>query len=205
MTHPAASQSDVLSEARAFFDEWVAHPEVRPPSSETVQARLREIALELDATGTYTHRFEELEFGARLAWKNSNRCIGRHLWRSLEVRDQRSLHQLPERESATSNALQSHINDAFRGGKIKSIVSVFAPRTPGKSDPVRMANHQLIRYAGFQTGTRHHRRPAFRRTNRAFHAGRLETKNTGPIHPVALAVLLERTTQSTARCFYRTS
>lgn len=153
MTHPAASQSDVLSEARAFFDEWVAHPEVRPPSSETVQARLREIALELDATGTYTHRFEELEFGARLAWKNSNRCIGRHLWRSLEVRDQRSLHQLPERESATSNALQSHINDAFRGGKIKSIVSVFAPRTPGKSDPVRMANHQLIRYAGFQTGT----------------------------------------------------
>ena len=37
-----------------------------------IQAQIRE-------TGTYRHTADELEFGARLAWKNSNRCIGRHM------------------------------------------------------------------------------------------------------------------------------
>ena len=85
-----------------------------------------------------------------MAWKNSNRCIGRHLWRSLEVRDFRLLHNEPGREERAAEALKSHVSDAFRDGKIKSIISVFAPRTPGQPDRVRMANHQLIRYAGFE-------------------------------------------------------
>ena len=60
------------------------------------------------------------------------------------------MHNEPDREERAAEALKSHVSDAFRGGKIKSIISVFAPRTPGQPDRVRMANHQLIRYAGFE-------------------------------------------------------
>ena len=139
----------LIKEAAAFLQTWRAHPEADPPSEEACELRLQEIAKEVQATGLYTHSARELEFGARLAWKHSNRCIGRHLWRSLEVRDCRTLHNAPDREERTMEALTGHLKDAYRNGKIKSIISIFAPRTPGQPDPVRMANHQLIRYAGF--------------------------------------------------------
>ncbi|HBE12506.1 MAG TPA: hypothetical protein DCY76_08745, partial [Flavobacteriales bacterium] len=140
----------LASEAAAFLNAWCDHPEAVPPSAADCEARLKAITEEIEATGTYTHTARELEFGGRLAWKNSNRCIGRHLWRSLEVRDFRLLHNEPDREERAAEALKSHVSDAFRDGKIKSIISVFAPRTPGQPDRVRMANHQLIRYAGFE-------------------------------------------------------
>ncbi|MDA1336965.1 MAG: nitric oxide synthase oxygenase [Bacteroidetes bacterium] len=139
-----------FDDARSFFEEWQRHPESSPLDSSSILKRLQEIEMEIQATGSYTHRFEELVFGARLAWKNSNRCIGRHLWRSLEVRDHRTLHQHPNREAQIIQALQTHLKDAFRGGKIRSVVSIFAPRIPNQPDEVRMANHQLIRYAGFE-------------------------------------------------------
>ncbi|MFD2354446.1 nitric oxide synthase oxygenase [Nonomuraea ferruginea] len=34
------------------------------------------MAREIARRGSYTHTSEELEFGARVAWRNSNRCIG---------------------------------------------------------------------------------------------------------------------------------
>lgn len=140
----------LASEAAAFLSAWCEHPEAAPPSAADCEARLKTITEEIKKTGAYTHTAQELEFGARLAWKNSNRCIGRHLWRSLEVRDFRLLHNEPDREERAAEALKSHMRDAFRDGKIKSIISVFAPRTPGQPDRMRMANHQLIRYAGFE-------------------------------------------------------
>lgn len=39
--------------------------------------RIFEVATEISATGTYTHSTEEIEWGARLAWRNSAKCIGR--------------------------------------------------------------------------------------------------------------------------------
>lgn len=116
-----------------------------------MQGRLEEIARDIQATGTYEHTFGELQFGARLAWRNSNRCIGRHLWRSLEVRDFRNAQPAELTENFVGDALKAHLKDAFNGGRIKSIISVFAPRRADGSDPVRIANHQLTRYAGFRS------------------------------------------------------
>ena len=50
--------------------------------------RLAQIRRELAANGTYWHTSDELEFGARVAWRNSSRCIGRLYWKSLRVREQ---------------------------------------------------------------------------------------------------------------------
>lgn len=84
---------------------------------------------------------EELTHGARVAWRNSNKCIGRLFWNSLTVFDQR--HLLNER--AIFEALVKHIDFATNGGKIRPTITLFEPNR------VRVWNHQLIRYAGYET------------------------------------------------------
>lgn len=84
---------------------------------------------------------EELIHGARVAWRNSNKCIGRLFWNSLHVMDQRHLLD----EQAIYEALLEHIKYATNDGKIRPVISVFA------HDRVRIWNHQLIRYAGYET------------------------------------------------------
>ena len=46
-------------------------------SSKVKEQRLFEVQTEISVTGSYTHTSEELEIGARLAWRNSAKCIGR--------------------------------------------------------------------------------------------------------------------------------
>ncbi|GAE26130.1 nitric oxide synthase oxygenase [Halalkalibacter wakoensis JCM 9140] len=60
-------------------------------SSDEYEKRLDEVYEEIKATGTYIHTYEELAHGARMAWRNSNRCIGRLFWESMHVLDERSL------------------------------------------------------------------------------------------------------------------
>ena len=43
------------------------------------EGRIRQVRREIEATGTYRHTSTELEFGARVAWRNSAKCIGRLL------------------------------------------------------------------------------------------------------------------------------
>ncbi|MFD6416049.1 nitric oxide synthase oxygenase [Streptomyces sp. NPDC060194] len=116
------------------------HAEERPGD---LAARLREVRDEIDATGTYRHTPRELVFGARVAWRNSNRCIGRLYWRSLAVRD---LRYLGDAESV-ADACVDHLRHATGGGRIRPLISVFAPDTPGRPGP-RIWNEQLVRYAG---------------------------------------------------------
>ena len=46
-------------------------------SNQTLHKRMVEINAEILSTGTYTQTSEEIEVGARLAWRNSSKCIGR--------------------------------------------------------------------------------------------------------------------------------
>ncbi|GAA2340894.1 nitric oxide synthase oxygenase [Streptomyces kunmingensis] len=106
--------------------------------------RLAEIDAELAATGTYTHTSRELVFGARVAWRNANRCIGRLYWRSLRVRDLRHLTGAEE----IAEACADHLRQATTDGRIRPLITVFAPDAPGRPGP-RIWNEQLIRYAGY--------------------------------------------------------
>ena len=145
-------QTHLLAEAQGFLESMASDKNAHQALDRAggLEPRLRAISDEIEQSGTYTHTAEELQFGARLAWRNSNRCIGRHLWRSLEVRDLRSLHTEDDAAEAITGALKRHLKDAFNGGRIKSIISVFAPRRSDGSDAIRIANHQLTRYAGFR-------------------------------------------------------
>ncbi|ANU09859.1 nitric oxide synthase [Planococcus antarcticus DSM 14505] len=108
--------------------------------------RLLEIKTEIKSTGTYTHSYEELEHGARMAWRNNNRCIGRLFWNSLTVFDER--HQTSA--EGVFDALIRHIDFATNDGKIRPTITIFRPATKNEQ-PMRLWNHQLVRYAGYET------------------------------------------------------
>ena len=138
---------DLYIQAEAFISSMQQF-ESKPADSIKWAQRLLEIRESIETTGSYTHTSEELAFGAKLAWRNSNRCIGRHYWRQLDVFDCRSITDA----SQIYKALERHVEQSYNGGSIKSTVSIFAPRKPHSktADPVRILNHQLIRYAGFK-------------------------------------------------------
>ncbi|WP_264184020.1 nitric oxide synthase oxygenase [Bacillus shivajii] len=113
---------------------------------EREEQRLKEINEEIDETGTYQHTFDELSHGAKMAWRNSNKCIGRLFWDTLHVIDARDVTEADE----VFDALHHHIKYATNNGKIRPTITIFPPRNKGH-DPVRIWNHQLIRYAGYET------------------------------------------------------
>ncbi|MEV0097186.1 nitric oxide synthase oxygenase [Streptomyces sp. NPDC050738] len=140
---PPAAPAELLRDAEEFIrlHHHEELPEIDPAR------RIAAVRAEIDATGTYRHTSGELVFGARVAWRNSNRCIGRLYWRSLRVRDRR------EADDAESVARECalHLREATNGGRIRPLITVFAPDAPGRKGP-RIWNEQLVRYAGYFTG-----------------------------------------------------
>lgn len=127
-------------EARAFMDTFYNESGA---SRNLLQQRWSEVRRELRWTGTYVHTPEELAFGARLAWRNHGRCVGRLFWESLEVFDCRHLTQ-PE---AMAERIVNHMTDAKGDGRVRSMISVFAQVT-GSALPAYIESRQIIQYAG---------------------------------------------------------
>ncbi|GIF36406.1 nitric oxide synthase oxygenase [Actinoplanes xinjiangensis] len=111
-----------------------------------VEPRLAIVRAQIAATGTYVHTTDELAHGAKMAWRNASRCIGRLYWRSLMVLDRRRARTADEIYSL----LVQHLQTAG-GAQIRPVISVFAPAQPGQPY-ARVWNEQLIRYAGYRTG-----------------------------------------------------
>lgn len=123
---------------RQFYDET---------GMDGIENRLSDLRQEIHDTGTYKHRFDELAFGAKVAWRNSNRCIGRIFYDTLEVLDCRDLSEPNE----VIAALEQHIRTATNEGNIKSVISIFQPSHPATAEQIRIWNSKLIRYAGYRT------------------------------------------------------
>ncbi|MCZ4606995.1 nitric oxide synthase oxygenase [Streptomyces sp. Lzd4kr] len=115
------------------------------PYAGSAELRTREVLSEIAATGFYEHTAEELAFGARVAWRNSSRCIGRLYWRSLQVRDLRGLSEPDD----IAGASVEHLRVATAAGRIRPVISVFAPLSPGRKGSL-IRSDQLIRYAGYR-------------------------------------------------------
>ncbi|MFI8461978.1 nitric oxide synthase oxygenase [Kitasatospora sp. NPDC085464] len=113
------------------------------PAAGSPEPRLRAVLDEIDRTGSYRHTPAELTYGAKLAWRNAARCIGRLYWRSLVVRD---LRHLTSADEIAAECFE-HLRLAGNGGRIRPVVSVFAPDRPDRP-AARILNQQLVRYAG---------------------------------------------------------
>ncbi|TGU89129.1 nitric oxide synthase, partial [Mesorhizobium sp. M00.F.Ca.ET.186.01.1.1] len=121
------------------------YSELNKTEAET-ERRLQQVRQQMESQGYYEHTEEELRHGAKMAWRNSNRCIGRFFWESLIVLDERHV----QTEEEMAQALLRHIEFATNGGKIRPTITVFAAETPERP-AMRIWNHQLIRYAGYET------------------------------------------------------
>jgi len=132
---------DLLSEAVSFLHQMAAEGGTARMSFK----RLTQLQSEIARAGIYWQSSEELTYGAQVAWRNSTRCIGRLHWSSLLVRDLRHLTHAHE----IFEALVQHLLLATNGGKIRSLISIFAPQMPGEPG-MRIWNPQLIRYAGYR-------------------------------------------------------
>lgn len=128
----------VLEEAEVFVRRFAGEQ----PDTGNPQQRIEQIRAEVAASGTYTHTPAELAYGARVAWRNSARCIGRLYWNSLIVRDLRHLNHPDD----IAQQCFEHLRIATNNGRIRPVISVFAPDRPGSPAP-RLLSEQLVRYA----------------------------------------------------------
>ncbi|WP_189088780.1 nitric oxide synthase oxygenase [Deinococcus ruber] len=130
MTPPAAllASTETAAQAEEFLRQY--HRETGRPGLAERLSQLRQ--------GRFTLSRDELSYGAKLAWRNSTRCVGRGYWPALEVRDLRHLTE----PDAVFAALLEHLHAAWNGGRLRAIISVFGAG-------VRVLNPQLIRYAAY--------------------------------------------------------
>jgi nitric-oxide synthase len=138
-----AEEDALLARAEQFITLFHAEN----PSAGPAAGRIRQVRQQIRAAGTYRHTAAELLFAAQVAWRNNSRCIGRLYWRSLRVRDRRRV------SSAAEIAAESigHLRAATNGGRIRPLITVFAPDEPGRPGP-RILSSQFVRYAGHEAG-----------------------------------------------------
>ena len=132
----------LIYEAAAFIQ--TCYTELGKGNAETSE-RIEEINSSIKGSGTYAHTLEELEYGAKVAWRGNSRCIGRLFWDSLDVFDARHI----ENTNEMVQAIFRHIDHATNGGRIRPTITIFRQAQQGKE--LRIWNHQLIRYAGYET------------------------------------------------------
>jgi nitric-oxide synthase len=124
---------------RSFHD---AHSAAGPAGP-----RLAKVRADIATTGTYRHTAAELAYGARVALRDSGWWTSGLPWRQLKVRDLRGLRNA----AAVAGACVEHLRLACADGRVRPLVTVFAPDTPKAPGPC-VWNDQLVRYAGYRTG-----------------------------------------------------
>ncbi|MEB3166609.1 MAG: nitric oxide synthase oxygenase, partial [Cyanobacteriota bacterium] len=131
-----------LDELRGFLDQ---RRREQDPELD-LERRLAEASAELARRGVWTLSHDELRFGAQLAWRQSERCVGRLYWQGLDLFDRRDL----RRAADIAEALFEHLRFAHNDGDLRPAISVFDPGETGRAGP-RIWNPQLLRYAGYRS------------------------------------------------------
>ncbi|XP_032903465.1 nitric oxide synthase, endothelial-like [Amblyraja radiata] len=108
------------------------------------EERRAQVEAEIGRTGRYRLTATELSFGAKQAWRNAARCVGRAHWSRLQIFDARDCASVEEMFEHICN----HIKYSTNKGNIRSAITIFPPRCEGKGD-FRVWNSQYIHYAGF--------------------------------------------------------
>ncbi len=141
--HPAQQWDPIAPVDPGEAEDFLRRCYTENPRLGPVEPRLAIVRAQIAATGGYVHTTDELAYGARMAWRNASRCIGRLYWRSLVVLDRRRARTADE----IFALLVHHLRAAGRAS-IRPVISVFAPALAGQPY-ARVWNEQLIRYAGY--------------------------------------------------------
>uniref|UniRef100_A0A8C1RDA8 Nitric oxide synthase n=1 Tax=Cyprinus carpio TaxID=7962 RepID=A0A8C1RDA8_CYPCA len=136
-------KEELLPLATDFIDQY--YTSIKRCGSKAHVDRLEEVKKEIETSGTYQLKDTELIYGAKHAWRNAARCVGRIQWSKLQVFDARDC----TTAHGMFNYICNHIKYATNKGNLRSAITIFPQRTDGKHD-FRVWNSQLIRYAGYK-------------------------------------------------------
>ncbi|KAM4615802.1 nitric oxide synthase 1 [Polymixia lowei] len=139
----ARTKEELLPLATDFIDQY--YTSIKRYGSKAHVDRLEEVTKEIEASGTYQLKDTELIYGAKHAWRNAARCVGRIQWSKLQVFDARDC----TTAHGMYNYICNHIKYATNKGNLRSAITIFPQKTDGKHD-FRVWNSQLIRYAGYK-------------------------------------------------------
>jgi len=74
--------TEILKDATAFLTQYSKEYSTAYDNVEGgIDGRLKQVKEEVETSGTYVQSFDELQYGCRLAWRNSGRCIMRKVCR----------------------------------------------------------------------------------------------------------------------------
>ena len=143
LKQPMLNQQRILNQANEFI-RLIADELAWEPID--YERRWREIEREVRTTGTYTQTYEELAYGAQVAWRNSSKCIGRIAWRNMIVRDLRHVTD----PDAMFRECAEHLRMATNGGNLQIVMNVFRPKKPMERWGPRIWNSQYVRFAAYK-------------------------------------------------------
>ncbi|XP_041051420.1 nitric oxide synthase, brain-like isoform X2 [Carcharodon carcharias] len=138
----AQSKEQLLQRATLFLNQY--YTAMKREGTPSHSKRLMEVEVEVLRTGSYQLMQNELIFGAKQAWRNAARCVGRIQWSRLQLFDARDCKTVEEMFTYICN----HIKYSTNKGNIRSAITIFPQRSDGKKD-FRVWNSQFIQYAGF--------------------------------------------------------
>ncbi|TRY87492.1 hypothetical protein DNTS_035315 [Danionella cerebrum] len=136
-------KEELLPLATDFIDQY--YTSIKRCGSKAHVDRLEEVKKEIETCGIYQLKDTELIYGAKHAWRNAARCVGRIQWSKLQVFDARDC----TTAHGMFNYICNHIKYATNKGNLRSAITIFPQKTDGKHD-FRVWNSQLIRYAGYK-------------------------------------------------------
>lgn len=113
----------------------------------TKEKRMDMVKQSIEETGTYEHTFDELQHGARVAWRNAPKCANRKYWQQLKLLDCRDV----DTNKGMFDSCMHHLQMATSSGATEAYISVFKPKHPGEADGPRIWNEQLLQYASYNT------------------------------------------------------
>ncbi|XP_075436568.1 nitric oxide synthase 3 isoform X2 [Ascaphus truei] len=134
---------ELLPRAKEFINQY--YGSIKRSQSKAHLDRVKEVEQQIVSTGFYQLKENELIFGAKQAWRNTARCVGRIQWSRLQVFDARDCSSAQDMFTFICN----HIKYATNKGNIRSAITIFPPRRDGTTD-FRIWNSQFIRYAGYR-------------------------------------------------------
>ncbi|KAL9178842.1 hypothetical protein ACHAXT_003973 [Thalassiosira profunda] len=110
------------------------------------EERMAQIRRSIELSGTYEHTFDELQHGARVAWRNAPKCANRKYWGQLKLLDCRD----EKTNRGMFDACIRHLDKAMSCSVSEAYITVFKPAPPGEEkDGPRIWNDQLLQFASY--------------------------------------------------------
>ncbi|KAK3612602.1 hypothetical protein CHS0354_042110 [Potamilus streckersoni] len=107
------SKTELISQAKDFMVQY--YGSMKGENKADHQKRWEGVLTSIKKTGTYELTIDELTFGAKTAWRNAPRCIGRIQWSKLQVFDARHI----TTARGMFEAICNHIKYGTNNGNIR--------------------------------------------------------------------------------------